>query len=302
MKIGIIGLGLIGGSLASAFSEAGHHVLGFDKDKSVRDFAKMAGSISEVLEEGTVEGCEVIFLAIPPENAIDWLKSNSIAPETLVIDCCGTKRNICREGFALAKEGAFKFVGGHPMAGKHVGGFKNSNANLFRGALFAIVPDEASGDKGDIRLLSTIKDLLMDAGFTSFAVLNPEEHDKIIAFTSQMVHLVSNAYIKSPRAEEGIGAGLSGGSYRDMTRVAYLDENMWTQLFMENRDNLLHELDEFMDELELYREAIKNEDRDALTRLLTEGKLRKKEIEDKVTNANGESKRNPEVCPTCNIG
>ena len=302
MKIGIIGLGLIGGSLASAFSEAGHEVLGFDKDKRVRDFAKMAGSISKVLEEENIEECETIFLAIPPENAISWLEEHEIAPGTLVIDCCGTKRNICREGFALAKKGGFRFVGGHPMAGKQVGGFKNSNANLFRGALFALVPDEETGDKGDIRLMSTIKELLMDAGFTDFAVLSPEEHDKIIAFTSQMAHLVSNAYIKSPSAEEGIGAGLSGGAYRDMTRVAYLDEDMWTQLFMENRDNLLNELDGFIDELELYREAIKNEDRDALTKLLVEGKIRKKEIEDKDKDANGESKGNLDICPTCHIG
>ena len=300
MNIGIIGLGLIGGSLASAFSEAGHVVYGFDKNKSVCDFAKMAGSISKVLEEDNTKECEVIFLAIPPENAIYWLETHQIVEGTLVIDCCGTKRNICRQGFALAKEGGFKFIGGHPMAGKQVGGFKNSHAALFSGALFALVPDEESGDKNDIRLMSRIKNLLMDAGFTRFAVMSPEEHDKIIAFTSQMAHLISNAYIKSPRAEEGIGAGLSGGAFRDMTRVAYLDEDMWTQLFMENRDNLLVELDEFIDELELYREAIKAEDRDALTKLLTEGKNRKKEIEEKDTN--GESKGIPENCPTCHIG
>ncbi len=296
MIIGIVGLGLIGGSLAAAFKRSGHIVYGYDAKKSIRDFAKMAGSIDATLED--VSLCDYIFIAIPPRAAINWLKDHTenqsithkdddnddnnrqlfIKPETIVMDCCGTKRDICQEGFALAKIGGYKFIGGHPMAGKQFGGYKNSSPELFDGAMFAIVPDSETGDKNDIRLMVKVQTLLKDAGFMDFAVMTPEDHDKVIAFTSQMAHLISNAYIKSDMAEVSVGANLSGGAFRDMTRVAYLDEGMWTELFMENRDNLLMELKGFIGELERYKTAIETENEEELTELLREGKNRKEEI------------------------
>lgn len=280
MDIGIVGLGLIGGSLAGAFKKAGHKVYGTDTEKRIMDFALMAGSVDEELSQDNLSLCEVVFLAVSPSSSIDWLRSNfkSITEGAMVIDCCGTKRKICREGFSLAKEGGFHFVGGHPMAGKQVGGYRNSSPELFKGALFAIVPDKNSEDQGDVVLMMEIQKLLKDAGFTRFAVMTPEEHDEIIAFTSQMAHLISNAYIKSPMAEIGVGTELSGGAFRDMTRVAYLDENMWTELFMDNKDNLLSELTGFIGELEKYKEALERDDSSNLTELLLEGKKRKEEI------------------------
>ena len=293
ITVGIVGLGLIGGSIAAALKNsetaaqknAEYRVYGFDKEKSTCDFVKLAGNIDEVLDDNLIPECNVIILAVSPAAAIEWLSSkasnNLIAEDAIVIDCCGIKSTVCKACFEIANNHNFYFIGGHPMAGKQVGGYKNSNPNLFNGALFALVPNEEHGDKNDISLMSRIRSLLRDIGFRDFAVMTPEQHDEIIAFTSQLAHLISNAYIKSDMAEIGAGAALSGGAFRDMTRVAYLDETMWTELFMDNRENLLSELEGFISELERYKEALIEEDWSKLSALLTEGKLRKAEIDKK---------------------
>ena len=286
MKIGIVGLGLIGGSLAAAFKGCGHEVYGLDAEKSIQDFAMLAGRIDDILEFEKNEAenpvnYDYIFLAVTVGSAVKWLEDNkSHLSGTIVIDCCGTKRRICREGYEIAKENNFRFIGGHPMAGKQVGGYKNSSADLFRGAMFAIVPDVERGDNNDISLMMGIQSLLKGIGFNEFAVMTPEEHDQIIAFTSQMAHLISNAYIKSDMADIGVGTHLSGGAFRDLTRVAYLDSEMWTELFMENKDNLLGELNRFIAELERYRDAISKDDEMTLNMLLLEGRDKKTEVDE----------------------
>ncbi len=279
LNIGIVGLGLIGGSLAAALKNSGYTVFGSDTNKITLDFAKMAGSIDGELTDESISSCDVIFVAITLDQAEAWINSKAhlISKDCVLVDCCGVKRRICARGKELSEACGFKFLGGHPMAGKQVGGYKNSRADLFKDATFCLVPM----DKNDIRLLTSIKDILADIGFTRFIVMTAEEHDRVIAFTSQLAHLVSNAYIKSDIAEAEEVSALSGGAFRDMTRVAYLDEAMWTELFMENSDNLLSELDGFIGELERYREAIENKDGDALTKLLVEGKERKRTIEEK---------------------
>ena len=315
MIIGIVGLGLIGGSLAAAFRKSGHVVYGYDAKKTIQDFAKMAGSIDAPLED--ISACDYIFIAIPPRAAISWMKTHTkdqrkadqnktpmqtfINPKTIVIDCCGTKRGVCHEGFALAKIGGYKFMGGHPMAGKQFGGYKNSSAHLFDGAMFALVPDGEAGDKSDIRLIMKTQALLKEAGFKDFAVMSPEDHDKVIAFTSQMAHLISNAYIKSDMAEISVGTHLSGGAFRDMTRVAYLDESMWTELFMENKDNLLSELEGFIGELERYKTAIETESEEMLTELLREGKKRKEEINRRNAEDKKADKESIDECQECQL-
>lgn len=276
MIVGIVGLGLIGGSLARAYKRAGHEVYGYDHDKLNTEFVELAGVIQGVLTEERYPECDLIFLCIPPKYAKEWLERNAedLTERTLVIDCCGTKRGICETGFSLMEKTKLLFVGGHPMAGRQVWGFKNSREDMFDGAVFAIVPK----DKNDIRLLTRVKDALRPAGFARFQVMTPDVHDEIIAYTSQMPHLISNAFVKSPRAMRD-EAAVAGGSFRDMTRVAYLDEQMWTELFLENRDNLLKELDGFVEELEIYRSALENEEEDVLTRLLAEGRKRKETVE-----------------------
>lgn len=276
MKIGIVGLGLIGGSLAKAYKRAGAAVFGADKDRLITAFAKLAEAIDDELTEERFSQCDLILLAIPPVPAAKWLKDNGpkLPKEALVIDCCGTKRVVCEAGFALAKEYGFTYAGGHPMAGIQFGGFKNSRADLFDGAVFAFVPK----DHNDLRFIDKVKQLILPAGFSKLVVSSAEEHDRIIAFTSQMAHVVSNAFIKSETALT-MGISISAGSYRDFTRVAYLDADMWTELFMENRDNLKHELDVLMEELSKYARALEEDDAEAMRNLLKEGRERKIEVE-----------------------
>ncbi|MBE0601991.1 MAG: prephenate dehydrogenase/arogenate dehydrogenase family protein, partial [Firmicutes bacterium] len=182
-------------------------------------------------------------------------------------------RAVCDQCFAIAKEHRFTFVGGHPMAGKHTSGFKSSSADLFDGASMVLVPQTT----GDIKLFDHMERALKPVGFGRLTVTTPEMHDKMIAFTSQLAHIVSNAYIKSPtaRAHEGFSAG----SYRDLTRVAWLDPNMWMELFLLNRDMLVQELDILMHSLAEYRKALEDNDKSELHRLLSEGVKIKEEVD-----------------------
>lgn len=276
MIIGIVGLGLIGGSLAKAYKQTeGITVYGADIDSSVLEFAKISGAIDDVLTLENMAQCDCILIAVNPDTAIAWLESNApfIDKHTVVIDCCGTKRKICEIGFKLSDEYGFEYAGGHPMAGFHQWGFKNSRPNLFRGACMVIVPRKYD----DIYLLDKIKHLLLPIGFGSLPITTAENHDRVIAFTSQLAHVVSNAYVKSPTAKEH--HGFSAGSYRDLTRVAWLNPAMWTELFLENGDFMLNELDWIISSLTEYRDAIAKNDRDTLCQLLDDGRKCKQEID-----------------------
>ena len=278
MNIGIVGLGLIGGSLAKAYKRAGFKVLGADKDKLVIDFAKMAGAIDEEITDKNLSECDFIFLAINPYYAVKWMDDNKekLTEKNIVIDCCGTKRTVCEAGFKISKENGFKYAGGHPMAGYHKGGFKYSREDLFDNALFVLVPD----DHNDLNMIKYITDIIMRAGFEKVTCTSKEEHDKIIAFTSQMPHVVSNAFVKSSTALNS-GTRVSAGSYRDFTRVAYLDPDMWTDLFMENKDNLKKEIDILCSELLKYSKALEENNKEELRNLLAEGRDRKTEVDNK---------------------
>ena len=275
MTVGILGLGLIGGSLARAYSHAGHKVLVFDTDSSMLAFAQLSGVVHDTLTETNIPECDLILLAIYPNGSAEWLEANAhlVRPEALVMDCCGVKREICQRCFPLAQKYGFTFVGGHPMAGSHFSGFKYSRSNLFKGAPMVLVPPRFD----DMALLDRCKELLAPCEFGSFSVTTAENHDKMIAFTSQMPHVLSNAFIKSPTAREH--RGFSAGSYKDLTRVAWLNARMWGELCMENRDFMLEELDTYLKNLQDYREAIANEDLPRLVELLEEGKKCKEEVD-----------------------
>ena len=275
MNIGILGLGLIGGSLARAYALEGHTVFAAEKDESMLSFAMLAGAVHGKLDKSTIAHCDLILLAIYPEGSAGWLEENAhlVSPRALILDCCGVKREICRRCFPLAEKHGFTFVGGHPMAGSQFSGFKYSRANLFEGQPMVLVPPVFD----DILLLDRVKNALKPCRFGSFSVTTAEKHDSMIAFTSQMPHILSNAFIKSPTAQAH--KGFSAGSYRDLTRVAWLNPQMWAELFLENQDFVLDELDFYIKSLIQYREAIANQDADTLTALLEAGKRRKEEVD-----------------------
>lgn len=275
MTVGILGLGLIGGSLARAYAKAGHTVYACDKDESILSFAQLAGVVSAPLDKDNIGQCDLILLSIYAAAAADWLEQNAqyIQKSAMVIDCCGIKVNICQRCFPIAEKHGFTFVGGHPMAGSHNSGFKYSRSNLFQGAPMVLVPPRYD----DPALLHRIKDVLSPCGFKHFSVTTADAHDKMIAFTSQMPHIISNAFIKSQTALSH--SGFSAGSYKDLTRVAWLNPQMWSELFLSNADNILQELDFFIESLQDYRKAIEAQDADQLIRLLDEGRKRKEEVD-----------------------
>ncbi len=275
MTVGIAGLGLIGGSLARAFRQSGVTVYGFDRDKVIQDFAKLQGTLSDILTEENVKDCDLLMVALYPDAAIAYLREMAphIPETTLVMDCCGTKRKVCDAIFPLAEGYGFTFVGGPPMAGTQYSGYANSKADMFQGASLLIVPPRTD----DIRLLARIKVLLSPAGFGHFTVTTAAHHDEMIAYTSQMCHVLSNAYVKSPRAQEH--RGFSAGSYQDLTRVAWLNEEMWSELFLENRDYLIEELDRIMGYLDEYRQALTDNDRETMRELLAYGRKCKEKVD-----------------------
>ena len=275
MKVGILGLGLIGGSMARAYAVAGHTVYAADLDESTLSFAMLSGAVHGRLDEETIPACELLLLAIYPGGSAKWLGDNGrlVDSGALVLDLCGIKQEVCKRCFPVARKYGFTFVGGHPMAGSHFSGFKYSRADLYKGAPMVLVPPRFD----DIDLLQRVKDAMAPCGFGMFSVTTAEEHDRMIAFTSQMPHVLSNAFIKSPTARQH--KGFSAGSYKDLTRVAWLNAPMWSELFLENRDNLLFELNTYLDSLTAYRDALEARDGERLTALLEAGKKAKEEVD-----------------------
>ena len=275
MNVGILGLGLIGGSPARAYAKAGHKVYASEINDDVFSFAQLAGVVHNILDANTINVCDLILLSVYSDASATWLEDNGhhITAGTLVIDCCGIKKDVCTRCFRVADQYDFTFVGGHPMAGSHYSGFKYSRSNLFQGAPMVIVPPRYD----DPNLLQQVKDALSPCGFKSFSVTTADEHDKMIAFTSQMPHIISNAFIKSPTALQH--NGFSAGSYKDLTRVAWLNPEMWSELFLSNKENLLYELDFLIESLHSYRKALETNDCDKLIALLDEGRKRKEEVD-----------------------
>ena len=281
MTVGICGLGLIGGSAAKAYKQNAPEirVLGYDKDPTSQSYALLSGMIDAPLDETTLPECDLVLVALYPDASVAYMQQ--IAPllskDCILMDLCGVKQQVCEVGFTLAKQYGFCFVGGHPMAGTHNSGIKYTRANMFAGAPMVIVPPSYE----DIALLGKVKDMLAPMGFGSITVSTAKEHDRMIAFTSQLAHVVSNAYVKSPTARAH--KGFSAGSYKDMTRVAWLNESMWSELFLQNSEPLLDEIDALIASLTEYRDAIEARDKDALRKLLAAGRVAKEEIDGRKT-------------------
>lgn len=276
-RVGIISLGLMGGSFAKAFAAAGIEVYGRDISEDVLEMAEIETIKGELTDE-IVPTCELIVLAGYPKVAISELKRIAplVSPGAIVMDTGGVKKVICDACFPVAENYPFTFVGCHPMAGTQYSGFAHARTNMFHGAPLVIVPPKMD-DFERLDLLERMKQLLAPLGFATFTLTTAERHDEIIAFTSQLAHVVSNAYVKSPEAK--IHKGFSAGSYKDLTRVARLNPDMWTELFLEDADNLSREIGCLIGHLQEYKDAIDARDSKHLRELLADGDRRKREIE-----------------------
>lgn len=276
MKIGIVGLGLIGGSMAKSLKHyTDCKIYGCNRTEAVVDEAISANVLDGKLTENNLPKCKLIIISLYPEATIDYVKKNAhlISKDAIIIDCGGVKRLICDAIEPIAKEYGFTFIGAHPMAGLHMSGYAYSNEDMFKNASLVLCPKEGT----DEEKIDLLRNLFTKVGFNNIQIATPEEHDRIIAYTSQLCHVVSNAYVKNDAAM--LHKGFSAGSYRDLTRVAKLNEQMWTELFLENQDYLLRELDELISNLVQYKEALKNADRDTLLNILRDGRIRKETID-----------------------
>ena len=284
--MGVVGLGLIGGSFARAYRAAGWTVFAEDPDEDTFD-AACVETVAGPLDAEAIAACQLIVLAAYPGACVAWLEAHAellgaasdLAAQTgpLVIDIAGVKGTVCDACFDLAREHGFAFCGTHPMAGTQFSGFAHSTATMFEGAPMVLVPPHLP-DPERLDLLDRVHTLLEPCGFGSFSVTTPAVHDRVIGYTSQLAHVVSNAYVKSPTAQEH--HGFSAGSYKDLTRVAHLNPTMWSELMCANGENLAREVDTLIDNLAAYRDALRAGDRAALQELLAEGDRIKRELDD----------------------
>ena len=272
MKVGIVGLGLIGGSMAkSTKARTAHTVWGVDLDAETMTMARMCGAIDAPLTDENLPQCDLILVAIRPGAAVEWVRRNAdiISRSAILVDLCGVKRVVVEGIGPIAEQHGFAYIGGHPMAGKERGGFTAATDDLYVGASMILTPDRRT----DMQLLETLKSFFLDIGFAGLTFSDPEEHDRIIAYTSQLAHIASSSYIKSPEAQRR--RGFSAGSFQDMTRVARLDEDMWTELFLDDADYLTKELGELIRHLTEYQEALEARDAEKLRALLKDGREKK---------------------------
>ncbi|MEM1483682.1 prephenate dehydrogenase/arogenate dehydrogenase family protein [Oscillospiraceae bacterium PP1C4] len=276
LDVGVVGLGLIGGSMAKALKKyTSHLVFGCDINEDTLSYALEQGTIDEKIADGDSFACDLVLIALYPQQTVDFVKRNISRFKTgaMIVDLCGVKQYPVDELTDFCAEHKVIFIGGHPMAGRECWGFSGSDADLFQGASMIITPDERTPQPA-IELLSG---LFTSLGFGSITTATPAAHDSMIAFTSQLAHVVSSAYVKSPRAQQH--NGFSAGSYNDLTRVAKLNAQMWTELFLENADNLVEEIDTIIVHLDEYREAIANRNPEQLYALLEEGRKIKEALD-----------------------
>lgn len=273
--IAVIGLGLIGGSFAKAFKQyTNHTIIGFNRTQNTAEQALKDGVIDKIGTPENLKEADIVLLSMYPKVSCDFIEQHldDLKPGCIITDDCGIKTYLVERLVPLCREHGLSYVGGHPMAGREVSGFKASIPDLYKGASMLLVPTETTTPE----TLQTVKQMFSEIGFSQIVVTTAEHHDRMIAYTSQLCHVISSAYIKSPSELEH--KGYSGGSYRDLTRVAYLNETMWTELFLENKKALVPEIDEVIKHLQEYRDAIAADNAEMLFRLLRDGKKRKEQF------------------------
>ena len=268
MKIMVAGLGLIGGSVAKSLKRIGYFVDGTDRPH-VCERAEKEGVIAHTAND--FSQYDLVFVALPPDPAMRFIDETRFADGAIVADLCGVKGAIAAA--VRAKPRSFRYVGCHPMAGKEVSGLENSSETLFDGASMIMTEDKDT----DPEAAAFLAELYKRMGFSAIRRCDAAYHDKKIAYTSQLAHIVSNAYVKSPTAD-GF-PGFTGGSFQDMTRIAGVDEEIWTRLYMLNADAAAEELERLIGSLQMYLAALRAGDEAGLKELLRAGRLRKEELD-----------------------
>lgn len=278
MFVGVVGLGLIGASLSKAVKlKTGYRVFGVDKDNDINIKAKVLKVIDDRLGYDNMGECKFLFLCMHPQNTISYIRDHSgmINADTVVIDCCGIKQGVCREAFEIAEKNGFTFIGGHPIVWSEKWGFDNSKPSLFDRASMVLTPPH----NVSIQELDAAKNLLTKIGFSNIEICSPREHDRIIAYTSELLHIMSSAYIKSRTANEHYG--FSDDNFGHFIKLAGTDKKLWSELFCENRAALLPELDALIANLVKYRTAIFDGNKTEIERLISEGKEKKEYMDGK---------------------
>lgn len=271
-SIAVFGLGLIGASIAKAVKQNSDiKVIGWNRSIGVAEQALKDGTIDCIWDKQSPLCADLAIIAFPPDATVAFLQENGgrFSKETVVTDVCGVKRHIVLECEKICAQHGLTFIGGHPMAGKEKGGYANADAGLFVGASYIITPTEHTPERAVFVMQEFIR--ILKAGRVT--VSTPEKHDRIIAYTSQLPHVLAGAYVKSPTCRER--RGFSAGSFMDVSRVAAADENLWSELFLYNGENLCREIDTLIANLTAYRDAIREGNKEKLYAIIKEGRLLK---------------------------
>lgn len=262
IKILIVGLGLIGGSYAKALKKKGFYVTAINNEQSAIEYALKEKIIDEgysYVNEDAVKSCSIAIFALYPKVFSEWIKEygHLFSEGTLITDVTGVKGCIVGEIQSLLKPGV-EFIAAHPMAGKEVYGVENSDDKIFEGANYIVVPTE----KNTPEAIEICKDLGLVMGFGRVSVLSPQEHDEMIGFVSQLTHCIAVGLMTCSDNERLVD--YTGDSFRDLTRIARINENMWSELFMLNKTALLEQFERFIDECNTLKNMISNDDTEGL--------------------------------------
>ena len=256
-KILIVGLGLIGGSYAEALTDKGYYVGAVARRKETIDYALNKGLIASGTTEVTKEYIsqfDVIVFALYPKVFIEWIENyqDYIKDGALLTDVTGVKRSVVYDVQSKLKA-SLEFVGAHPMAGKEVYGVENSDKTIFKNANYIVTPT----DKNTPEAIETCMELGRELGFKTVTTLNPEQHDEMIGFLSQLTHCIAVSLMCCKESEHLVD--YTGDSFRDLTRIAKINDAMWSELFMLNKDELVKQMDLFIDKFKDLKSAIENE-------------------------------------------
>jgi prephenate dehydrogenase len=254
--ITVIGMGLIGGSICKSL-QGKHDVFGIDLSEEILKDALNCGYIQGI---GYLKMADIVIVATPPKTVLETLKHSisQMKKNSIIIDVCGVKELFSKEINSFLENNNrenITYIGCHPMAGKENFGYNHSDARLFKGRDFIMTVEE----RMDKTAVEAVRQLARDMGFGRITECSPEHHDKVIAYTSQLAHIVSSCYVKSPTLP--FVDGYCGGSFQDMTRVATLDREMWADLFLMNRENIIDETENLVKSLTNFLETLKSADK-----------------------------------------